>query len=89
MVYVAHEAWDCLVCRWQGNTTWFCAKCGRRQDIATDAVRWGKFLMDATIVCHCAASNAADGHIHEPDGYVLCLHDEEEDGSECPNAPYA
>lgn len=36
-------------------------------------------------VCHCPASNAAAGHIHEDDGSVLCLHIEDEDGSECPN----
>lgn len=37
------------------------------------------------MICHCPASTAEAGHIHEDDGYVLCLHDEDEDGSECPN----
>ena len=35
--------------------------------------------------CHCPASNATEGHIHEDDGSILCLHVDGEDGSECPN----
>lgn len=36
-------------------------------------------------ICHCNASNARDGHIHETKEYVLCLHYENEDGRNCPN----
>jgi len=37
-------------------------------------------------VCYCAASTARDGHLHEDDGSVLCLHYEGEDGNRCPQA---
>jgi hypothetical protein len=34
--------------------------------------------------CHCPASTARDGHYHEDDGLILCLHYEDEDATNCP-----
>lgn len=45
-------------------------------------------LADKLRPCLCEASTARDGHIHEDDGSVLCLHYEGEDGTDCP-APKA
>lgn len=49
MVYVRDEPWECVVCGWTGNTAWFCAGCGRRQDVATDIERWDRFTLDAEV----------------------------------------
>lgn len=34
-------------------------------------------------ICYCSAG--CEAHIHEKDGYILCLHDGETDHSHCPN----
>lgn len=43
--------------------------------------------MDTENVCHCEMSTAPAGHWHNKDGTILCLHEEYEDASDCPNAP--
>ena len=35
-------------------------------------------------VCHCSSSTARNGHIHEDNGYILCLHYEGESAPHCP-----